>query len=90
LDKLKMMPGQMRAMARGDSEDDLVNYNKQFNEDMPLDPPGYAKRVAELEAEGMTTSDAQGIADMEYERSEGPWAPKADALSEIRRLSGLK
>lgn len=27
-DKLKMMPDQMRAMARGDSEDDLANYNK--------------------------------------------------------------
>jgi hypothetical protein len=34
LDKLKMMPGQMKAMARGDSEDDLVNYNKQFNEEI--------------------------------------------------------
>jgi hypothetical protein len=34
LDKLKMMPGQMRSMARGDSEDDLVNYNKQFNEEI--------------------------------------------------------
>jgi hypothetical protein len=28
LDKLKMMPRQAKAMARGDSEDDLVNYNK--------------------------------------------------------------
>lgn len=90
LDKLKMMPGQMRSMAQGKSEDDLVNYNKQFNEEMPLDPPGYAKRVAELEAEGMTTGDAQGVADMEYERSERPWTPKADAISEIRRLSGLR
>lgn len=26
----------------------------------------YEKRVQELEAEGMTTSDAQGIADMEH------------------------
>jgi hypothetical protein len=34
LDKLKMMPGQMKAMAKGDSEDDLVNYNKQFNEEI--------------------------------------------------------
>jgi hypothetical protein len=30
-----------------------------------LDPPGYAKRVRELEAEGMTTSDAQAVADAE-------------------------
>jgi hypothetical protein len=34
LDKLKMMPRQMKAMAKGDSEDDLVNYNKQFNEEI--------------------------------------------------------
>lgn len=32
----------------------------------PLDPPGYAARVRELEAEGLTTSDAQGVADAEY------------------------
>jgi hypothetical protein len=34
LDKLKMMPGQMKAMAQGKSEDDLVNYNKQFDEEI--------------------------------------------------------
>jgi hypothetical protein len=34
LDKLKMMPRQMKAMTKGDSEDDLVNYNKQFNEEI--------------------------------------------------------
>jgi hypothetical protein len=34
LDKLKMMPRQAKAMAKGDSEDDLVNYNKQFNEEI--------------------------------------------------------
>jgi hypothetical protein len=28
MDKLKIMPRQAKAMARGDSEDDLVNYNK--------------------------------------------------------------
>jgi hypothetical protein len=28
LDKIKLMPRQAKAMARGDSEDDLVNYNK--------------------------------------------------------------
>ena len=32
----------------------------------PLDPPGYAERVSELEREGMTTSDAQGVADAEF------------------------
>jgi len=37
---------------------DLIRY--------PLDPPGYAERVRELEAEGLTTSDAQGVADAEF------------------------
>ena len=34
LDKIKIMPSQMKAMAKGDSEDDLVAYNKQFNEEI--------------------------------------------------------
>jgi hypothetical protein len=33
-DKIKMMPKQMKAAFTGDSEDDLVNYNKQFNEEL--------------------------------------------------------
>lgn len=33
--------------------------------DAPLDPPGYAARVAELVAEGMSNSDAQAVADAE-------------------------
>lgn len=33
-----------------------------------LDPPGYAARVAQLESEGMTTSDAQSVADAEFMR----------------------
>lgn len=32
---------------------------------LSIDPPGYAARVAALEAEGLTTSDAQGVADVE-------------------------
>lgn len=31
-----------------------------------LDPPGYAARVAELEAAGYTTGDAQAVADAEW------------------------
>jgi hypothetical protein len=34
LDKVKIMPNQMKAMAKGDSEDDLIAYNKQFDEDI--------------------------------------------------------
>lgn len=30
--------------------------------DSPLDPAGYARRVAELEGDGLTTGDAQGVA----------------------------
>jgi len=30
------------------------------------DPPGYAERVRELEAEGLCTSDAQAVADAEF------------------------
>ena len=32
----------------------------------PADPFGYAERVRELEAEGLCTSDAQGVADAEW------------------------
>lgn len=39
---------------------DLIRY--------PLDPPGYAERVRELEEEGLTTSDAQAVADVEFQR----------------------
>lgn len=35
-------------------------------EDQPLDPVGYARRVAELEGDGLSTSDAQGKADVEF------------------------
>jgi hypothetical protein len=37
----------------------------------------YAKRVEELEAEGLTTSDAQGIADME----QGSYGRDAQAVA---------
>ena len=44
LDKLKMMPRQMKAMARGDSENDLVNYNKMK-----------AKRNESIQGDNMST-----------------------------------
>ena len=34
LDKVKIMPSQMKAMAKGDDEGDLTAYNKQFNEEL--------------------------------------------------------
>lgn len=55
---------QLRVLARCDaakakrSAADLNRY--------PLDPPGYAERVRELENEGLCTSDAQGVADVEF------------------------
>jgi hypothetical protein len=44
LDKLKMIPRQMKAMARGDSENDLVNYNKMK-----------AKRNESIQGDNMST-----------------------------------
>jgi hypothetical protein len=44
LDKLKMMPRQIKAMAQGDSEDDLVNYNKMK-----------ARRNESIEGDNMAT-----------------------------------
>lgn len=38
----------------------------------PLDPYGYAQRVRTLEGEGLTTSDAQGVADVEFSRRTTP------------------
>lgn len=38
----------------------------------PLDPIGYAARVRALEAEGLCTSDAQGVADAEFSRAGNP------------------
>lgn len=35
-------------------------------DDMPLDPPGYAARVDYLEQQGLSRSDAQGVADAEF------------------------
>lgn len=45
------------------------NRQKPDDERYPLDPPGYAKRVRQLEAEGLTTSDAQGVADAEFAKA---------------------
>lgn len=57
----------------------------------PNDPPGYNKRVEELEAEGMDRSDAQGVADYEYEHNKGPWAtPMAEASVYTESLNLLK
>ena len=76
LDKLKMMPRQAKAMTRGDSEDDLVNYNKmkaKRNEaiDDDLDevaPPGAkAERMVKhikkgYAKDGKLTDKEKGIA----------------------------
>jgi len=43
-----------------------------------VEPSGYAARVESLEAEGLTRSDAQGVADVEFsqadERDRQAWA----------------
>ena len=38
--------------------------------DQPLDPPGYAYRVLQLESQGLTRSDAQAVADAEHINAE--------------------
>jgi hypothetical protein len=51
--------------ALGEIEDD-------YNEDLyPADNRGYARRVRQLEEAGMTTSDAQGVADAEWDATGG-------------------
>lgn len=52
----------------------------------PLDPPGYAARVAELEAEGLTTSDAQGVADVELDARGHAVLVMSARLAPVRRL----
>lgn len=58
---------------------------KQFTEvvtEVPQEPKGYAERVAELEAEGMTTSDAQAVADAEFAKNK-PIKEDATKIPEI-------
>lgn len=80
LDKLKMMPRQAKAMARGDSEDDLVNYNKMkakrneaYDEPEAPDAEAIARRKR-----------LQAIKDrQEDERDSGD-----DTKSNVRKVSG--
>jgi hypothetical protein len=47
----------------------------------PRDPPGYSKLVRKFEAEGLTTSDAQGCADV-YFRDHASFEPTCAACSD--------
>ena len=47
----------------------------------------YAKRVQELEAEGLTTSDAQAVADVEAERIKR-WNAYPDLLAACKAMVG--
>src|SRR5688572_8593732 len=51
---------------RNQAEFDRWKRDWEYRADQPLDPPGYAARVCQLEHEGLTTSDAQGVADVEF------------------------
>lgn len=57
-------------------------------DDAPNDPKGYAKRVRELEAEGMTTSDAQAVADAEFQKKRSRRNPDS-ATGKLIRSFGL-
>lgn len=63
-------------------EDKAYLGNPHIREEDGLDPPGYAQRVAELEDEGLTTSDAQGVADMEYQLKIGTWKKEKEVTVE--------
>lgn len=61
------------------------------SEDLSMDPPGWAKRVEELEAEGLSRSEAQGVADNEHAHNRGPWAtPMAESSVYTESLNLLK
>lgn len=64
---------------------------EEFFADAPNDPLGYAERVRELEAEGMTTSDAQAVADAEFQKrgadkTAAVWMNEYDIDDAIRTL----
>ena len=49
--------------------------------------PEYAARVAQLEAEGCTTSDAQSVADVEFmQRSQADAEPSAEAQDDAEEI----
>jgi hypothetical protein len=52
--------------------------------------PRWRKRVEELENEGMTTSDAQAAADVEFAKRSEVWAPKGSRLEKSIRDSRKK
>ncbi len=55
-----------RSNRGGGRKSSALSFARLGGNPCPLDPPGYAARVRELEDEGLTTSDAQGVADVEF------------------------
>ena len=51
----------------------IMTPNGSHLEVIEVDADAYAKRVLALENEGMTTSDAQGVADVEFLKEAGVW-----------------
>lgn len=82
LDKLKTIPQGIKAMAKGDSEDDLVLYNKSKSKVSETSDQEKLERYHELIKQGMDPDDAE----VEVFNDEGD---EDYGLSEMRRLAGL-
>jgi hypothetical protein len=63
--------------------------NMSADYDTSPDSP-YARRVRQLEDEGLTTSDAQGVADVEFEQCKGPIIVGPGAMAEARRRAEFR
>lgn len=81
-DKIKMMPRQAKAMAKGDSEDDLVNYNQSKARLEETSDEAKLERYHELIKQGMDPDDAE----VEVFNDEGD---EDHGLAEMRRLAGI-
>ena len=78
LDKLKMMPRQLKAFTKGDSEDDLVNYNKQFNE-----------KGEEIEKKGTSLLDIAEMVKSFYDRETKKFPlGKTGVVTKVRKELG--
>lgn len=61
---------------------------KSLPKDGPNDPKGYAKRVRELEEEGLATSDAQAVADAEFSKARASGGRNPSKRNPKRRNAG--
>lgn len=69
-DRLAAERPELKGRAHCDADSILCDRYPQLKQDQPLDPLGYARRVALWERLcGLCTSDAQGVADLEFSQA---------------------